>query len=247
MDYCNELCAKRSNPSDVCRLCEALKERDLFLHQFLHICGVFLIRRWAEGAYKAFTGYQGYTIFATLIAVYFGIHSIMVARHERVVSRAAFEVGTFFTMTSSEDADKFVAALKDFCLLQNISVPRYPHVLRPWKWGQRDTPNKKLLRRWASNYFPRCRPNRCGRMEDGSNYQVEGGAIRIDLRHANLKGCDLSSIALDGVALQGAIIDETTSILDKWRTVVKILNNNVKVGELISSDLSLYTTKSHRI
>jgi hypothetical protein len=84
-------------------------------------------------------------------------------------------------------------------------------------------------------------------MEDGSNYQVEGGAIRIDLRHANLKGCDLSSIALDGVALQGAIIDETTSILDKWRTVVKILNNNVKVGELISSDLSLYTTKSHRI
>ncbi len=134
--------------------------------------------RWVVSACKSFAGPNGYKGLATLIAAYFGLYTVLEARHERLDNRASREYSTFISMASSGNPGALNAALRDLSAIQSLWVPPAPSLLPcNWGWlGKAEKPNEEKLARWAN----------------------------IALIGADLTGADLKEVALAGVNLKGA-------------------------------------------
>jgi uncharacterized protein YjbI with pentapeptide repeats len=158
-----------------------------------------LLKRWCIGGIKSFVGPNGYIAIATLIGAYVGVYSIIEARYDRKMNRATFERGTFITMVSSGHRGSFVAAMKKFGPLQNMTVPQEPELLNFWTWIGEHQPNRWPLWIWAVQYLSDCDLKKCGWQS-----QVGDRQFRIDLRDADLHRADLGGVNLRGADLSWA-------------------------------------------
>src|SRR5262249_13175141 len=124
----------------------------------------FVLWRWTQSAWRSFIGPKGYLAFVTLITAYFGLYSLLLARHERLTNRALFERSTFISMVSSGNRGSFIAAMKNFGPIQNVVVPPEPSawpLFKNW-WSVGSTPNKEPLWLWARHFLALCTPEQCG-------------------------------------------------------------------------------------
>ena len=177
---------------------------------------------WRSNLWNDLIGPRAYrtwiVILTSVVTVYFGAYAVIESRHDRQMNRAMFERNTFITMVSSGNRGTFVAAMKDFGPIQNMSVSRSPPLFPPWMWFETDTPNLEPLHRWAVHRIPLCDALECGidnfRIDlRGSNFRnaylfdvdLTGANLEAaDLRYANLRATDLSDAHLDRAGLMGA-------------------------------------------
>jgi hypothetical protein len=188
------------------------------------------LKLWYTDAAARFRAH-GYFLFVTLIGAYFGLYAVFEARHERRANRAAFERAAFMTMVSSGNRGAFVAAMKDFGLIQGIPATCEPELWPPfagrsvwirlrinplrrrwlqvkickWWWSSGYSPNGEPLWRWAKHFLPLCTSD--GKLCGDPNRKPPW---RLDLAGANLRGAGLAGIDLHEAVLGGANLEVAT-------------------------------------
>jgi hypothetical protein len=154
-----------------------------------------IVFSWLCDAMKYLKGPTGYRFFvpaiATLVGAYFGLYTVLEARHERGVNRALFERATFMSMVSSGNRGSTVAALKNFGPVQSIRIPKEPALWPPfhnWFFTEHQ-PNINPMRIWAQYFLTLCTKESCGNPNIDQEY-------RLDLKMANLHGAILTDTDL---------------------------------------------------
>ena len=180
---------------------------------------------WCRNIWRDLFGPQGYRIwlrvFAAVVAAYFGLYSVMAARHARLIEQALFERSEFITMASSGNRTDFIAALSRFGPVQTVFVPRAPSLLKPWRWLEMSQPNMQPLHRWARDRLSRCTAEQCG-TDDG---------YRIDLLNGNLQGAKLKGTSL----FKSRLLLSNLKHADLRGTI--LIGSNLRDADLRNADL----------
>ena len=93
-----------------------------------------VLRAWRKAAWRAFTGPNGYLFIATLIAGYVGVYSIVEARHERMMNRAALQQTAFLTLLSSGNVGARQTAARMYKRTRDVTIVREPPFFLPFIW-----------------------------------------------------------------------------------------------------------------
>jgi hypothetical protein len=165
---------------------------------------------------------------ATVLGLYFGVYTILLAPYELRLNRASYERSAFIDLVTSNNRAAFVAAMQRFGPVQTMEVPPEPALFPPFLnwWDEPNRPNMEPLYTWAKKFFPLCTPQLCGvpdRYEPNnaakgirinliganlSGAHLEGAnLIRADLSWADLKGAHLSWADLKGAHLRKADLE----------------------------------------
>jgi hypothetical protein len=202
VDYCNELCVRRSGPTAICPVCDAWQDRERFCRQVTYVPRV--LGQWIVDLVKRLRSPRRYTLLVALVGAYFGLYAIFEARHERQMNRALFERSTFMTMVTSDKRGAFVAAMKQFGPVQTIRVPADPEWWPPfYRWCGKEQPNLLPLWQWARHFLASCTLDYCGVTDQDKHW-------RIDLREATLRGATLGGATWHEVDLSEPPCTEPT-------------------------------------
>ena len=206
-------------------------------------------RSWYQNICNDLVGPRGYRtwflIVSTAIGVHFAFYAHVVARHERMMSRAFVERSAFVTMVTSGGSSDFVTAMKDFGPVQTVSVLSEPQLWKPLKWRETDQPNMKPLHRWADIRLSACEKKREGECGDNPKYRVDlhkanfqGADLhKTDLSQSLLAGAELTNANLSGAKLTKANLSEA-DLTDANLSGAKLTKANLSEADLTDANLS---------
>jgi hypothetical protein len=186
--------------------------------------------RWLMDLFDAISGNRGYLAVGSVLAAYLAAFGLIDTKSTQEETRASVERSLFITLVSTGSAASFVAAMKDFGLIQTLPATEHPSLLKFWEWGRTYQPNRDPMWHWAgwrlglcSKESKDCSPRSDWRLDLAAanlvdanlDYADLGGAYlrnaylrRADLRHADLRGADAVRADLRGADLRYANLSD---------------------------------------